>query len=279
MSAPGDGILTGCGYTPGWTSSHGKNEITPEYIVWHYTACSAEAALAAFKNPKVAVSAHFLVKTDGTVIQCVPCNRPAWHAGQSEWAGRKGLNQFSIGIELENLGPLRNGYPVKDTYGRKYDGPVLSLEQPVHGFKNWADYPEEQLDAAEKLARNLIALYPIQDMLGHSDVAPKRKIDPGPAFPMARFDALLETAPDRSSDDGPDLQQVITIVTANVRNDSYMTASVVRVVPPNTVFDIPWGYWSASSDWVPVKFPGQPAKELTYGQRLGYLHRKTFRFL
>lgn len=113
------------------------------------------AALAGLK-----VSAHALVSRDGTVTQYVPCGARAWHAGASSYAGRSACNDFSIGIELEGC----------DT---------MPFEP--------AQY--------ERLAALIVALerrYPIEAVVGHSDIAPGRKTDPGPFFDWKRLDALRE---------------------------------------------------------------------------------------
>ncbi len=101
------------------------------------------------------VSAHFLVRRDGEVIQFVPCGRRAWHAGVSNWRGREHCNDFSIGIELEGTD----------------DGP----------------FTDAQYEQLASLTRVLYATYPLTDVTGHSDIAPERKTDPGPHFDWPRF--------------------------------------------------------------------------------------------
>ena len=104
------------------------------------------------------VSAHFLVRRDGALIQFVPCGERAWHAGQSTWRGRSRCNDFSIGIELEGCDDI--------------------------------PYAGAQYAMLARLVRALARRYPIEDVVGHSDVAPGRKTDPGPAFDWARFRRL-----------------------------------------------------------------------------------------
>ena len=107
----------------------------------------------------VRVSAHFLVRRDGALLQFVPCVKRAWHAGVSSWNGRAQCNDFSIGVELEGTD----------------------------------DVPFEALQYASLacLTRALAARYPIAGIVGHSDVAPGRKTDPGPHFDWTRYRALL----------------------------------------------------------------------------------------
>jgi AmpD protein len=108
------------------------------------------------------VSAHAVIRRDGSITQYVPFGMRAWHAGQSQYQGRSGCNDFSIGIELEGTD-----------------------ETP---------YTDAQYESLIALIRVLLATYPTlcaQRIAGHSDVAPGRKTDPGPAFDWARLSALL----------------------------------------------------------------------------------------
>jgi len=105
------------------------------------------------------VSAHFLVRRNGEIVQFVPCERRAWHAGASCWGGRERCNDFSVGVELEGADDVA--------------------------------YPSAQYRAAAKLVVAIARRYPIADVVGHSDIAPGRKTDPGPAFDWPRFRADL----------------------------------------------------------------------------------------
>ena len=109
----------------------------------------------------VRVSAHFLIRRQGELLQFVSCNDRAWHAGVSAWKGRAHCNDFSIGVELEGTD-----------------------DRP---------YAAAQYTMLARLVRALRRAYPIADVVGHSDVAPARKTDPGPAFDWARLRRL--TAP------------------------------------------------------------------------------------
>ncbi len=115
--------------------------------------CDAHPYYAQLRGVKV--SSHFLVRRDGGVVQFVPCNRRAWHAGVSEWQGRTRCNDFSIGIELEGSDSV------------PYDSP--------------------QYKALSRLTRYLKRRYPIRDIVGHADIAPVRKTDPGPFFDWERY--------------------------------------------------------------------------------------------
>jgi N-acetyl-anhydromuramoyl-L-alanine amidase len=105
------------------------------------------------------VSAHFFIRRDGAVIQFVDPAKRAWHAGESSWRGRERCNDFSIGIELEGC----------DT-------------QPFEAV---------QYERLAALIRKLVGRYPIEAVVGHSDIAPGRKTDPGPYFDWGRLRGLL----------------------------------------------------------------------------------------
>ena len=101
------------------------------------------------------VSAHFLVRRDGEILQFVPCGRRAWHAGVSSWRGRERCNDFSVGIELEGADDL----PYECVQYRHLNDVITALR----------------------------ARYPIVDVTGHADIAPGRKTDPGPAFDWSKL--------------------------------------------------------------------------------------------
>jgi AmpD protein len=113
----------------------------------------------------VEVSAHFLIRRSGELLQFVSCDDRAWHAGASEWRGRSGCNDFSIGIELEGL--------------------------------EGSAFESDQYAALEKLLRAIAARYPIDAVAGHEHVAPGRKRDPGPGFDWDRLAAQLHWPAER----------------------------------------------------------------------------------
>lgn len=107
----------------------------------------------------VRVSSHFLIGRDGGIIQFVACRQRAWHAGLSNWHGRTRCNDFSIGIELEG--------------------------------SDFVPFTEPQYASLVRLVRRLQRVYPIRNIVGHSDIAPGRKTDPGPFFDWVRFRSAL----------------------------------------------------------------------------------------
>ena len=109
------------------------------------------------------VSSHFFIRRDAELVQFVPCRLRAWHAGVSSWRGRTSCNDFSVGIELEGTDDLA--------------------------------YTTPQYAMLARVARALRGRYPIRDMVGHCDVAPGRKTDPGAAFDWPRLGRLLGVRP------------------------------------------------------------------------------------
>jgi N-acetylmuramoyl-L-alanine amidase len=127
-------------------------------LVLHYTGMrDGPSAVARLCDPRAAVSAHYVVAEDGAILQLVSEERMAWHAGVSCWRGRRGLNASSIGIEIVNGG---------------------------HDF-GLPPFTDRQIDAVCALAHAIIARWRVAavDVVGHSDIAPMRKQDPGERFP------------------------------------------------------------------------------------------------
>lgn len=133
-----------------------------DMLVLHYTGMpTAEEALARLCDPEAKVSAHYTIDEAGTVWRHVPEERRAWHAGVSFWAGEKNVNGRSIGIELVN---------------------------PGHEF-GYVPFAEPQIAALIALSQDILKRHaiPARHVLGHSDVAPARKTDPGELFPWQRL--------------------------------------------------------------------------------------------
>ncbi len=135
-----------------------------DILLLHYTGMpTAEAALERLLDPAAQVSAHYFIEEDGGVTRLVAEERRAWHAGVAAWAGSSDINGRSIGIELVN---------------------------PGHEY-GYRPFPEAQMEALIELAGGILARHPIppERVLGHSDVAPLRKDDPGELFDWARLAA------------------------------------------------------------------------------------------
>ena len=174
----GDGLIEGVRHIPSPNCDERPAGSTVELIVIHSISLppgefGGDGIIELFTNhldpsahPYYAnvsglkVSAHFLIRRDGNLIQFVPCDRRAWHAGESGWRGRTRCNDFSIGIELEGT--------------------------------DHTPFEDAQYAVLAALTRAIAARYPIADIAGHSDVAPGRKTDPGSCFDWGRYRALLQ---------------------------------------------------------------------------------------
>jgi N-acetylmuramoyl-L-alanine amidase len=136
-----------------------------KFIIFHYTGMKRESeAIERLTSIKSRVSCHYLIKNNGEIVVMVPDLYEAWHAGVSSWKNFKSLNKNSIGIEISN---------------------------PGHDF-NYKIFSKRQIQSIKKLSRFLIKKYKIdqKNILGHSDIAPNRKKDPGEKFPwkyLAKF--------------------------------------------------------------------------------------------
>ena len=142
------------------STKRGKKQV--QYIILHYTGMKKESkAIEKLCDEKSKVSSHYFIKNNGKVLKLVPDLYVAWHAGVSCWKSNKSLNKNSIGIEINNPGHL-------------------------HGYKNFS---KKQVISLINLIRYLIKKYKIQkeNILGHSDVAPSRKKDPGEKFPWKKL--------------------------------------------------------------------------------------------
>ncbi|HET6765031.1 MAG TPA: N-acetylmuramoyl-L-alanine amidase [Longimicrobiaceae bacterium] len=180
------------------TPNVGTGEAKFRYLVMHFTAGgSAQESISWLANPAAKASAHVVIAKDGTITQMVPFNKVAWHAGKSEWEGIVGLNTYSIGIELDNAGRMtrRNGAWTSDAGNKLPDDQVIQATHKNEKTPSgWAKYPEAQLAAARELAALLVRTYKLGSIIGHDDISPGRKVDPGPAFPFADFRAQVMAA-------------------------------------------------------------------------------------
>jgi N-acetylmuramoyl-L-alanine amidase len=134
----------------------------PDMLVLHYTGMkTAEEAVARLRDPEARVSSHYVVDEDGSILRLVPEERRAWHAGKGVWQGETDCNAASIGIEIVN---------------------------PGHEW-GYRDFPEAQIAAVIALVGDVRSRWSIPDVriIGHSDLAPDRKQDPGERFPWKRL--------------------------------------------------------------------------------------------
>lgn len=167
-----------------------------DMLVIHYTGMVPDAkALDWMCNPASSVSAHYFIDEAGAVYRLVPEVRRAWHAGVSAWRRATDINSRSIGIELSN---------------------------PGHDF-GYRDFPQPQIDALIGLAGDIMARHPItaRNVVGHSDIAPVRKIDPGERFPWQQLaSAGIGLWPDPEPQQATgDLTQMLTSYGYDVGNN------------------------------------------------------------
>lgn len=155
------------------------------FLIMHFTSgASANSSINFWKSPEAkGASAHFVIDRDGKLYQCRPCNVTCGHAGVSTWTheGRtfNGLNSCTIGIEFANAGDSSN------LIAKWSKLPPLLAKHKNGGPRcNWERYTPEQIKTGKELANVLVQRYKLDAILGHDDIAPDRKVDPGPAFPM-----------------------------------------------------------------------------------------------
>lgn len=197
-----------------------RNESTVKYLIMHYTVCNFPQTVNLFTANKDnnRVSAHYVIseKDDhiagGKLLQVVPDEMRAWHAGVSRWGTYQNLNPVSLGIEYVNKG-----------FTDKHEGD-----------KVYYPFDEDQIKTSGLMSRQIVQEYNIapQNVLGHQDIAPSRKSDPGPLFPWAKLyneygvgawldenemnedDIMRKYHPERPSPETPDLDVLLEIVSS-----------------------------------------------------------------
>jgi N-acetylmuramoyl-L-alanine amidase len=187
-----------------------------DFLVVHYTGGSDFDSSVAWRTRRRArAAAHLVIGRDGQIAQLVPFDRQAWHAGPSHWNNQSGLNRYSIGIELDNAGVLhrRGGEWFNWLGGKIPDAESIEATHKLDGEqKGWHAYTLEQLELALEVAATLVEHYRLKEVLGHDEIAPERKRDPGPAFPMESFRGRILG---RSEDEEPVLR---TTANLNIRS-------------------------------------------------------------
>lgn len=157
-------------------------------LVEHFTAgATAASSISSMRNS--GLSAHLVIDRDGTIYQCRPFNRTASHAGVSRWVdpstGKKytNLNSIAIGIEIANAG----NDPGALKWARRQPGfsSIRAAHRNAPGkIEEWEEYPAAQIAAVQEASKAICDRYNLDDLTGHDFIAPERKNDPGPAFPM-----------------------------------------------------------------------------------------------
>jgi N-acetylmuramoyl-L-alanine amidase len=205
--------------------------LNPSYLIMHYTAdTNPDATIGWLTNKAAKASAHLLIDRKGNITQFAAFNVVTWHAGTSAWNGTVGLNSHSIGIELTNAGRLEKR---ANHFYCITDGKLVNENEVIKAsHKNdkgveayWQKYTIQQLDAAARVAALLIKTYGLKDVLGHDDIAPGRKSDPGPAFDMAAFKISAGMQPANYKS---------TTVSLNVRSGPGTSFAILSTLPAGT---------------------------------------------
>lgn len=175
-----------------------QRRIKPKVILLHNSGTdNLGATIRGYQ--KYGVSVHFMIDRDGKIVQLVSTDQHASHAGKSHWKGLSGLNSHSIGITLINFGQMRSAGGNRWRYPNGEMAPDDDVIVEAHKFTpkdvtGWQRYSDQQIDALARLIQALRKRYDIQlDMIvGHDDVSPLRKVDPGPALDWRDLRSRLE---------------------------------------------------------------------------------------
>ncbi len=202
----------------------------PKFLVLHYTAATtAKSAINWLLKPIAQASAHLVIDRDGTTTQLAPFNVITWHAGKSRWNGLEGMNKYTIGIELVNGGRLSKiGEKCICPADKQHiadDDIVIAVHKNESKEALWQEYTDKQMDVALEIAALLVKNYQLEDVLGHEDISPVRKSDPGPAFPMKSFRSRAMGRKDETQDD------YITSTIVNIRSGPGTTFSLLTEKP------------------------------------------------
>ena len=189
-------------------------------------------------NPQAKACSHLVIGRDGSITQMVPFDQLANHAGPSFWHGYSGLNRFSIGIELDNPGKLKRSLDGgwQTSFDRKVKNEDVHIAKHKHEpFETgWHTYTQEQIQATIDISLLLHQKYNFHDIVGHDDISPNRKVDPGPAFPMESFRSKVMGRNQNET------QIFKTTTTLNIRSGPGLDNRVLEEgpLPPNTKVDI-----------------------------------------
>ena len=192
----------------------------PQSVILHYTALESEPSRRALKGK---VSAHYLVHPDGKTDLIVEEEDRAWHAGLAKWGPFNDINSASIGIEIVGFGYWN---VIPEEVGHTKQGLITVLGSD----KAWFPFPQAQMNTVATICKDLKQRWNIKDelFLGHSDIAPGRKVDPGPLFPWEwlykehRIGAWIEDATQSPKFvNVPGKEHQVTWMQMNLRNYGY----------------------------------------------------------
>ena len=233
-------------FTPSPNTSGNFEDGLPDTLVIHFTAGSSLASsVKVMTDPASKVSAHFAIGREGDVVQMLPTNKIAWHAGESHFLDRTDLNRYSIGIELDNAGQLtRNSSGGFRTWFGKpcsENEVVFAVHRNQTAKTYWHKYTDAQIARTYAVCKAICQRYHIKHIVGHEEIAPVRKVDPGPAFPLDELRARLLNIDEKPAEFGGHTNKVQTVSsrTANAAASmASVNASVLNVrTGPNIAFD------------------------------------------
>ena len=251
--------------------------IDPDYVVIHYTATdTARSAIDWFMNTKnnpERIAAHIVLDLDGTITQLAPFNRKTHHAGTSTWDGVDFFNSHSIGIEIVNAGfveKLANGSFRRRIGKDKHKNDIFQAYPAADSNKiikadhkhkfwtskdnhHWLAYPDIQLQALYKLCKVLFEKYQLVTAVGHDDISPARKPDPGPAFPWDEFKTNVFGS---SSNTGKIF--LVNAADTNFRGSPSTNAAVIKKLQPG--YEV--GLIETNGQWSKVYLVDKPADVL-----------------
>ena len=249
--------------------------IKPEVVVIHDTAGRLDKGNSAdyLRGSPSGTSVHFVIELDGSVEQQVPLNRRAGHAGRSSYHGREDVNDFSIGIELVNVGRMTKSGPdhAVTWFKARYEIATSEIEfvrTEEHGPGFWMDYTPEQIVALEALLRGLFKHIPaLSDIVGHWYISPGRKVDPNPLFPMdairarvlGRNDLVEQQAVSAAQDieaEGEIVEIDVPNSFLNMRRWPSFNPNVIATIPDGVIVPVIRRGSFAGRDWLLVRYGG-----------------------
>ncbi|WP_322895196.1 MULTISPECIES: N-acetylmuramoyl-L-alanine amidase [unclassified Yoonia] len=251
--------------------------IAPTVVVIHDTASRLEPGNAAryLQDNDAKVSVHFVLERDGKVVQQVPTNRRANHAGKSTFHGTDNVNGFSIGIELVNVGRMTGSPDAAHAvtwFKERFDTGQPDIEYvstPEHGTAWWQDYTPEQIAALIDLLSGLFGyVKSLKYITTHWYISPGRKTDTNPLFPLASVCARVLGREDVASDEAdcasdavPEIEHVAIDVpssTLNMRREPYLhNPNVITAIPDGVLVPVLRQGAFAGREWLKVFYAGQ----------------------
>jgi N-acetylmuramoyl-L-alanine amidase len=247
------------------TPNKSQGTISPKYLIIHYTAGNSfDSSVNWLMNAQAKASAHLVIGRDGKIAQLGAFNKALWHAGVSRWANIVGLNSHSIGIELDNSGRLRkSGNNYVNVSGRVIPESEIVIATHKHESKEeaWQNYTQAQLDALNEVSLLIVRHYDLVEILGHEDVSPGRKSDPGPAFPMESFSAHVF-----GRGDDTDNMFKVTVDGVNFRSSPEIKSdNIIGKLKKDAKVE----YIGTNNGWFNVFVVNAPA---TLKERVGWVH-------